>query len=250
MSQKIDKGPDMFVSTSDKVFNFVEKHFKTVAGVIVAGIVVAVGFVTMNYLSSRQEHKAAEMLYAPEAALKKAESNLREQRAKKSKDGKAVEVPVDYAKDYAPLVEKVRLAIVANANTKAALVSALNLSNFLTQQKQYKEALEVLDTPKTKPSSGELLAGFWNMHRGVVLLENGQVDPAIAAYTAVTANSNLKPFHPEAFLKLGICYEVKGDVNKARETYEKVGREFPNTEASASAQQYLRLLDLNSQKQG
>lgn len=256
MSKKLDKdvlkSPDMFVSTSDRIFNFIERHFKVVAGVLVAAIVIAVGAVTMNYLNSRKEYKAAEALYAPEAALKKAEMNLREQRAKSSaKDKKAVvEATGDYVKDYAPLVEKVKVAIVANAGTKAALISALNLSNFLTQQKQFKEALDVLDAPKTKPASGELLAGFWNMHRGVVLLENGQVDPAIAAYTAVTSNSSLKSFHPEAFLKLGICYEIKGDLAKARETYEKVGREFPNTEASTSAGQYLRLLDLNSQKQG
>ncbi len=254
MSQKIDKdvlkGPDMFVSTSDKVFNIIEKHFKIFLTAGCAAIVLAVGYVTMNYLNSRKEQKAAESLYAPESALKKAESELREQRMKKPKDAKMDDNAPDFAKDLAPHVEKVKVAIVANADTKAAVVSALNLSNFLTQQKQYKEALEILEMPKARPPSGELLSGFWNMHRGIVLLENGQIDPAIAAYTVVANDPNLKAFHPEAFLKLGICYELKGDSAKARETYEKVGREFPDSEASTSAQQYLRLMDLNAQKQG
>ncbi len=41
------------------------------------------------------------------------------------------------------------------------------------------------------------------MHKGAVLLENGRVDPAIAAYSVVANDSNLKAFHPEALLKLG-----------------------------------------------
>jgi TolA-binding protein len=49
-------------------------------------------------------------------------------------------------------------------------------------------------------------------------------------------------------LKLGMSYEMKGEAEKARQTYEKLGREFPDSEASSSALQYLRLLDLKTQK--
>lgn len=272
MSSKIDKdmlkNPDIFVSTSDKIFEYAEKHFKTVATIFVLVVVAGVGYVAYGYVVASQEQKAAEALYLPEAALKKSEGTVRDERAKqmqqlaatgdKAKD-KTKKVgpasgenlrPVDYAKDFAPNVAAVKSAIVAHASSKAAMVSALNLSYFLTQQKQYSEALAVLDLPKYHPSTTELLGGFWLMHRGMILLENSQVEPAMESYESILKASTLKPFHPEALLKLGLCYEVKGNAEKARETYEKLGREFPDTEASTTAQQYLRLLALNAHKQG
>lgn len=284
MSSKIDKdmlkNPDIFVSTSDKIFEYVEKHFKTVATLFGLVVVAGVGYVAYGYIVAAKEQKAAEALYLPEAALKKSEATVRDERAKqmeqlavtgdkatetakvKAKESakdKAKKVapasgeslrPVDYAKDFSANVTAVKSAIVANAMSKAAMVSALNLSYFLTQQKQYGEALAVLDLPKYHPSTAELLGGFWLMHRGMILLENSQVEPAMDSYESILKAPTLKPFHPEALLKLGLCYEVKGNPEKARETYEKLGREFPDTEASTTAQQYLRLLELNAHKQG
>jgi predicted negative regulator of RcsB-dependent stress response len=270
MSKKIDKAmlksPDLFISTSDKVLNFIEEHIKTVGAIASVLILLSVGYVTAGYLNSRKEQKAAEALYGPEAVLKKAEADVRDERAKKTqallgdktkKAAKAKEVkvdenlrPVDFAKDYAPAVEKIKAAIKANAGTKAAMVSALNLSYFLSQQQQFAEALDVLNIPTYHPGNSDLLGGFYLMHRGVMLLENNQVEPAIEAYQSVLSSESLAIFHPEAQLKLGVAYELKGDAAKAREAYEKVGRQFPDTEASSAAQQYIRLLELNAVKKG
>lgn len=268
MSKRIDKhelkGPDMFVSTSDKVMTFIEHHSKTFLSIILVVAVAAIGYTTKNYLEARHEQKAAEALYAPEAALKKAEADIREERAKKMQDvatGKTKKKdeakkkeddirPVDYAKDYAPLVEKLKETIKANANTKASMVSALNLSYFLAQQKQYAEALAVLDLPGYTPDSKGLLGGFWLMHRGVMQIENQQYEPAIQTYSTVLNSEALKPFQPEALLKLGVAYELKGEAQKARETYERISRDFPETEASSTAQQYLRLLEIKTPQKG
>lgn len=258
MSKKIAKeelkGPDVFVSTSDKVFNFVEHHFKTFLTVVGIVLVGAVVYVASGYINAMKEQKAAEALYAPEAELKKAAADLQPDKTPDVKKDKAAKEtpshPADFAKDYAPAVEKIKNAVKGHADTKAALVSALNLSHFLTEQKQFAQALEVLDIPKYHPSNSDLLGGFWLMHRGITLLENNQVDPAIQVYQEVLISPALRPFHPEALLKLGLSYELKGDQAKARNTYEKLVREFPETEASTTGQQYLRLLELNAHKQG
>jgi predicted negative regulator of RcsB-dependent stress response len=263
MDKEMLKNTDIFISTSDKIFEFIERHFKTFTAILCLILVIAIGYVGYGYVLSSQERHAAEALYQPEAALKKVFSDRSEARSKKMLDlanSKALDKakiakledvqPIDYSKDYAPLVDKVKTEIANHASTKAAMVSALNLAFFLLEQKQFSEALAVLDLPKYQPGKGDTLEGFWLMHRGLVYLENQKPDEALAAYQTVVNSPALKVFHPESLLKLGVCYDLKGNNDKARETFEKLGREFPETEASATAQQYLRLLDLKSQKAG
>lgn len=273
MSSKIDKdmlkNPDLFISTSDKIFNYIEHHFKTAVTLLGLVFFAGVGYVAYGYVTSAKEQKAAEALYQPEAGLRKAENDIKEQQAKVArekqineakvdikgvkkakKEAPLPERTVDFAKDYGSHVDAIKAQLRQFAGTKAALVSALNLSYFLAQQKKYDMAAEVLEIPTYHPKPGELLGGFWYMHRGGILLENQKVEPAIDSFQSVVNSPALKPFHPEALLKLGICFEIKGDAEKARTTYEKISRDFPETEASSFAQQYLRLLELKTAKQG
>ena len=252
MSSKIDKdmlnNPDVFITTSDHIFNFVERHAKTAAGLFVAAIVIALGYVTYGYVSASREQSAAEAIYKVEAELQKAQADHSEKPAAGlKKTPPEPPKPADYAKDYAPSVEKIKAQIQAHSGTKAAMVAALNLSYFLGEQKQVAPSLDVLQAVTFKPAEGDLLNGFWLMHRGVAFLENNQPDPAIVAYQGVLKAAGLKIFHAEALLKLGIAFQTKGDGAKARESFEKVAREFPESEASSTAQQYLRLLDLKKQ---
>lgn len=256
------KGPDAFQSTSQTVLQWIEHHSKTVIGVVLTGSLVGLAYVGYVYWDSSNETKAIESLYKHESELKKVETKIRDERAKKMQElaglsGKSKKPelkpeavrPVDFAKDFAPIVSQIKGDIKVVAGTRAAVVSALNLSYFLVQQKQFAEALEVLKTPSRKPGTSDLLGGFWRMHYGLVLLENQKADEALALYSEVVSAEKLKPFHAEAMLKTGIAYELKGDSAKAKETYEKLGRDYPNTEASNSATQFLRLLELKS-KQG
>jgi predicted negative regulator of RcsB-dependent stress response len=265
VSSRIDKdalkGPDVFVSTSDKIFNFIEHHFKTVASILGIVLLGAVVYVANNYISSMRETSAASALYPAEAELKRVQGEAQEARAKlleaqksgkKGKDAVAkVEAlpPEDFAKVYAPAVDQLKAQLKQFAARKTALVTALNLSYFLVQQKQFNEALSVLNMITYEPGSNEDLAGLWLLHKGLVLQENQQLDAAISSYQKVLEATRLTPFHPEALLKLGVVFEAKGDAQKARQSYERVGHEFPKTEASQTALQYLRLMDLKSQNQ-
>ena len=256
---KIDKDdlktPDAFIETSSHMIEWLTDHFKTVVAVAVIAVIGVSIWMGLGYLQRQKEQKATDEIYSAESELHKFEAKMDESRTKKTanveKGKKAApveETPNLSAKDYDPLVDKVKAAIRANSSTRAALVASLNLSYFLMQQKQQKEALEVLNLPSTQPPMGDVLGGLWQMHRGLVFLENHDVDQAVQAYQKVVSAPALKTFHPEAILKMGVAYQIKGDAEKAKENYEKVGREFPETEAANSAQQFLRVLELKGQQ--
>ncbi len=250
--EKIDvKSPDAFLSISEKVFVWLEKHAKLALTIVAGALGCAVIYVGYGYFKEQREANAAEALYRSEAGLRKAETDLRESRAKKMQDKVANPVqaaPTDFSKDFGPSVESLKSEIVKQANSRAALVSSLNLVAFLVQHKQYEMALSVLEIPKYRPAQGDDLSGFFNMHRGLVLLENKKFDEAAKAYEDVLKAKSLRYLHPEALLKVGLTYELKGDTLKAKENYEKLQREFPATEAAKSGLQYLRLMDSKSQQ--
>ncbi len=244
MSKKLDKhdikAPDAFVSFSDHVLSWMEKHFMTMIGLALIALVGAAGYMGYGYWQSTKESSAAEALQKPESDLRKMEEGLA------SKDPKAVAKAPEFSKEYLPSIEKIKSELKAHSNTKAALVSAMNLSLFLIQQKQFDQALEVISIPTYKPSDKNVLSAFWNMHRGLVLIEAKKYKEATDSYQEVLKSASLKYFHPEALLKLGVALELQGDKAKARDTYEKLNREFPGSEASLTGQQYLRLLDMKS----
>lgn len=256
MASKIDKkdlkGPDAFVSLSERAFAWIDQNAKVIAGLVFAIFVGSSAYVAYGWYNSGQEAKAAEALFKPESAIEKAEAALREEREKLMQDKKIEKPesarPVDFSKDFGPAVVQVKAALKENASSRAALVSALNLTSFLIEKKQFAEALEVIEIPSYRPGNSEILNGFYQMHRGVVYLENKKFDEALQAYQGVLGSKGLKYFHPEALLKIGIAYEMKGDQAKARETYEKLSKEFPDSESSKSAQQYMRLLEIKPQQ--
>lgn len=258
MSSKLDKkslkGPDTFVSASDRAFAWIEKHTKIIGAAVGGVLLVVIAILAFNYINAQKETKATDALAAPQADLEKAQESVREARAKQMQDKLGdkkpqVSAPVDYAKDYAPAVERIKAEIKNHSGTKAALVSGLTLASFLLEQKQFEEALNVLNLVTYRPGEGDMLSGFLNMHRGLIYLENKKFDEALQSYQVVLGSKQLKYFHPEAMLKSGVVHEMKGDAAKAKATYEQLTRDFPDTEASRSARQYLRILETQS-KQG
>lgn len=256
--EKIDlKTPDVFHTTSDKVFHWIERHAQTVGLVVAAAVVLSLGWIGYGFIDARRESAAAEALFGPETALKKVETRVHDERAKqmtgvdapgdRKKKPEPARAP-DFQTDFAPVVEALEVQIKANANTRAGLVAAMSLSHVLIEEKQYARALAALDLVTYRPRSADIMSGFWYMHRGLALLETQKYAEAIQAYRAVLDTKSLDALHPEAMLKLGVAQDLAGDAAAARQTFEKLSREYPGTEASAAAGQSLRVLELQGKK--
>lgn len=241
MTSKITKddlrAPDTFHSVSDMLFQWIEKNAKPIAGVIGLALLVGIGWITYGFVATRAETAASEALYGPLDEVKKAELKMHDEKA-----------PVDYANGLAPAIAKLEEAIKKHSGTRVSLVTAMEAAVVLFQQKRFDEARVILNLSGYRPSSGDVMSGLFRLHKGLAELESKKVDEAIATFKSILDTSGLKEFHAEALLKLGICFEQKGDLTQAREAYAKASRQFPDSEAAASALQYSRLLDLQSPK--
>ncbi len=261
MSAKADKQalktPDVFISTTDHFFAWIERHARTVGVAAAVAILASVAWVSYGLWQSSRENAAADAIFQSSEDLKKAETKVREERAKKmqqtlglgkdkAKNNEPVR-PVDFAKDYQPAVDKVKAAIRTHANTKSAVVAAMTTVAFLMEQKQTAEALQVIELVKYQPARKDMLNGLWQMHKGLVLMENKKLSEAEVAFETILSVPELNAWYPEAQLKLGLTRELAGQPDKARAAYERTVKEFPQTDAAQTAQQFLRLMKLKSQ---
>ena len=62
---------------------------------------------------------------------------------------------------------------------------------------------------------------------------------AVAAYNRVIANYPGSPSVPKAYYKRGMSFERLGDIARARESYEAVIKQFPDTPEAVLAKQGL-----------
>lgn len=241
---------DFLTTYTNKVSGWLYENSNTLGLLCLGGVLVAGGWVGYRFYDQSREESAYEAIYHAEAKLRKSEAKVREDRAQAMQKslGKKESKPVDFAKEYAPLVQEIKAQLKAHSSTRAALVSALNLATFLTQEQQYEEALQALDIPSKVPPTSDVLGGIYRMHRGLVLIETKKTQEAMAVYQEILNSPRLKAFHPEALLKLGVAQELSGDLKQAQQTYERIDKEYPNSEASQSAKTHLRFLKLKGQQ--
>jgi predicted negative regulator of RcsB-dependent stress response len=248
--------PDAFIATSNNLLHYVEKHALPIFSILAAAIVISLGYLGVNYWNSHKENQAAAHIYEAESKLKQVEKDIEKDRTKRLEemvksakgkvDPKLAETirPENFDADYLPRISPILTALQDVHESKAALLSAMSLVNFLGEKGKWKLAQDVIKIPTFKPKEKELLFGLTQMHRGLVALENGQADEAIAYYQSIIANPAQKILYPEAYLKMGISFELKKDFKKAKEIYQRITVEYATSDSATEAEQFLKLLEL------
>lgn len=179
----------------------------------------ALSWIGISYYQSHHENAASQALYPVE---KKIETEW--DKDKKISDATLAE----YQK-----------TIQDNANTRSSLVSLISTTPTMIKAGKASVSLEMFGHLSFQPSSGEVYFGLERMTEGLLALESGQPDKAIGFYQQILAQQSQKSFHSDALLKMGVAYQAKNDLAKARETFEKVRREHPRTQAGEMAFEYL-----------
>ena len=150
---------------------------------------------------------------------------------------------LDFEKTYGDLPERLEKRIAIYRDTRAAMISAVDLAGLYSLHKKYDKALAVLK--EISPHKDNPLYALVQVRAASLEMELKKFSDAAADLQSVINNSSDEFLHPSALLKLGICYEQMGNWDQARETYSRVTTEYADTQAGHDARDYLRLLELN-----
>ena len=145
-------------------------------------------------------------------------------------------------------------ALRANQHSPAGAVGAVDLADFYYLAGEKEKALSLLSL-FSAPSSGFFrrkrdgsvgalvrlqLAGFY--------MNEKNCEKALPLLFAVTETKKAEPFHPPAWLNIGLCHERLKDTARVEEAYGNIISKYPESASARTAEIYLRLFKI-SQKQ-
>jgi hypothetical protein len=252
------KNPDQMTQTLRKGFAWTTNHSKMVVVAVVVFLVVGIGASIMQMVNEKKETAVQEKYFSAEKAYtdKKRsfdEAARAELMASQAKDKKNIP-PVDASKkatgdlqkDYGSVITNFEALISEAPSSKAAQMSALNLSDIYLQYKKNDEALATLQKVESGLSKKDMLTALAWMQMGNAVANKGDCKGAVEKWQKISDTKALAFAHDEAKLRMGLCYESLNDLAKAEQLYTEVAKkEDVNTSdfvASKEAEKYLRLL--------
>lgn len=220
------KQPDFFVSHGTQMAEFILKFqgvFLTIGALILVG---GLSWIGISYWQSHRENAATSALYPVE---KRVQDELEKNKS----------VSELALQDYDKVLHE-------NSSARSSLVSLISLTPQLIKAGKAAWALDEIGKLSYQPSARVVHFGLEKMTQGLLALESQQPEKAVEYYQEILTQDSQKSFHADALLKLGVAYQMKKDITKARETFEKVRKEHPRTQAGEMAFEYL--LSLAQQK--
>lgn len=252
--------PDAFLTLSDKLLKWVEDNAIIIGGVVTLALVVGLGMLAYDQWTNYSERKAAGRIYEAEAVLNqkreeqsKLESNRLEEMAKNIADKKAnVKKPeptkVDFEATFAGPAAAYEKAILADKNSQAASIAAINLAGFYLTNNKTELAASLLE--QVGGGGSGTLKALLQAQRATLAMEKGDYEKAIGEFDQIVKNKEVDFLHSIALLKIGVCYERLQQTDRAKETYIRVSTEFGDTESARTAKGYLRLLEMQPAPKG
>lgn len=253
--------PDAFLTLSDKLLQWIEKNALLLGILVTAALVVGLGALAFDQYEGWTERKAAGRIYEAESALNqkreefaKADNDRLQAMTKEMSDKKDKKMPkleplkVDFEANYAAPAATYEKAILADKNSKAAAIAAINLAGFYLSNNKAELAAALLE--QVGGGGSGTLKALLQAQRATLAMEKGDFERAINEFEMITQNKEVDFLHSVALLKIGVCYERLQQLDRAKETYIRVSTEFGETESARTAKGYLRLLELQPTPKG
>lgn len=248
------KNPDAFQSGVAGGFNWVEDNSKLVVALIVVAILGGIGYVGFQFVAKRQEMQAQDAFYAAEAPFtKKREAFERSKyRAFMPADQlppeteKDVAATGDLAKDYGTTLEALEKVAKDFPGTSAGAQAALLAGETYLSYKQPDKTVELGQLAATKLSSGHTLADLGRMMWGNALATKGDCTGAVGVWQPLLDQNKAAYLQSDVALRSGLCFEQMGQLDRAKELYQKATAAQPESGAATTAKGLLRAIELKS----
>ncbi len=230
------KAPDKFIQLTDNLIAALERHRKAVFGTIVLGFLAVGGLTLSSYFMNRSERIAQSELYEIEKQDTEIAKKISEDKtAKPSETGEGLD-------KYTEVIAKYEKFITAGKSDKSTAMAAIDLSHLYRKHAQFEKAETVLKKLSAQTKKGDVFFDAMLMELANVQIELQKFDESIKTSESIVADLAAKYFHPQALLNIGLCYSKQGNIDKAKEYYQKVETNYDKTDAAQTAKSYLRLL--------
>jgi len=242
VSKKITKDDlkqDQIQTELQKGFRWTANHFKIVLAGVGAFLALGLGYSGLQFYKSTQEARTQEAFYALEKSLIEAKKKLTDAQAKdKTLKG-------DFEKDFSAVAQELKAFATTNADRKSGRMAAILLVDLYREYQKADLALEVLNSIEKELDKNEILSGLLHLQWGSVLADQNQCGPALEKWEVVTTQKRLSFTHGETKLRMALCHQALGQLEKAETLLSEVSKkqETDNDFAAAQdAEKYLKYI--------
>lgn len=216
--KKADETLVDIVEVRDQAQGFFEKNQRLVFGLGVALIVIFGGLLFYkNFYQAPREAEAIDQM------------NLAQYMFERDSFAQALTSPGVGSSGFLDIIKNYGGTEAGNLANYYAGISYLNLGEF-------EAALDYLESYKP---GGEILPVMKYGAIGDAHSELGQMDKALSSYERAVRQSDNSVLTSYYLKKLGMLHEKQGDTEAAREAYERVKTEFPESPYATDIDKYL-----------
>jgi predicted negative regulator of RcsB-dependent stress response len=226
------KKSDIFIQITDMAIHWIEKHWRSVGTFLLFCAILGAGYVGYNIKSANDENKANANLYQIRLESEKFDKTF-------NKESGAA-----FDSHFSTVIKSYNDFFANFRKTKIESAGHLQLADFYLKYEQNEKAEEILNKAVNALKKTDFYYGFVSMKLSQVLINNQKYSEAIKVLENVSGLPEHSHIHAESLLRVGQCYEKLQDLEKAKQYFERVNRDFSNTESAKNAKLYLRYLAL------
>lgn len=195
------KEPDEFVTLTERAYLFINRHWKPIAGVGVAVLILVLSVILFQRWEKSKEQNAFQMLHVAVENYQMASSPYRESAASDHKDA----------------LEKFAEVAAKFPGTSSGRLALLYQGNIHLRGGEFDQAIQAYENFLQKVGKERLYRSFAMEGLGYSYEGKGNYEKAIAAYQKEIELG--QDFSANGYLGLGRCYEKLGKTKEAVENY-------------------------------
>ena len=230
-------------------FSDIKNYYIHIIAVCIAIVVVVFGVLGWNSYEDFQNKVAEKELYPYRNKLIKAEKKSGGEVYSASSSFFALKKAEDVSVFSKELEDYKSFLLSRKSYRTAHFIASIELAYFLIQYGQKQEALSLLEKVSSQSSSKGWIYHTMLYQLGVMFMDQKNYTRALHFFSSVASNEKSSPFQKEVFLKIALCYEEMGEIDKAQTIYNELRGDEKDVLYKERAIHYDRLMQVK-QKAG